>query len=410
MPLARCRWIGLAPLAAMSSLALATMAGSAQVGKEWNCTGTSDVAWDVQISGCTTAIRSGNFAGKDLARALFARGEAYQATGNYDRAVADYNEAVRLDAGFALAYARRGVAFARKGEPDAAIADFTAAIGLDPNLRQAYNNRSIVYHRKGEYDRAIADLTEAIRLDPKRAESYYRRGSVYGSKGDADRAIADFTEAIRLDPKSATAYHDRGFFHARKGDLDRAIADFTEAIDINPNYAKAYFGRGLAKGRKADRSGSEADIARARELDPNVAPAQSTAATPLGDQVEQRLQQLRDAQKSRNVPQSNTLTASDMQALTKRLAECWNVPEGLRKAADLVVTVHVKLTKDGSLAEPPKVLNSNPDPRFAVAAKSAIAGLTRCAPFSFLPAAKYAAWREMIVDFNPRELFGDRTP
>jgi hypothetical protein len=54
--------------------------------------------------------------------------------------------------------------------------------------------------------------------------------------------------------------------------------------------------------------------------------------------------------------------------------------------------------------QPPKVLNSNPDPRFAVAAKSVLAGLRRCAPFSFLPAAKYAAWQEITAVFDSREL------
>jgi tetratricopeptide (TPR) repeat protein len=362
----------------MSSLALATTPGSAQIAKEWNCAGTSDVASDVQIGGCTAAIQSGKFRGKDLARAFHTRGEAYQAGGDDERAVADFNEAIRLDPNFAPAYARRGVAFGRKGELDRAIADFTEAVRLDPKLHQSYSNRGLAYARKGEYDRAIADLTEAIRLDPK----------------------------------SATAYHNRGVSYSRKGDLDRAIADFTEAIRINPSLAKAYFNRGLAKRKKADTPGSEADIARARELDPNVASAQSNPATPLSDQleqrVEQRLQQLRDAPKPRNSPAPSMLTESEMQALIRRLADCWDVPKAVLNGPDLIVTIQVKLAKDGSLAEPPKVLNSNPDPRFAAATKSAIAGVTRCAPFSFLPAAKYAAWQDMILDFNPRELFGDK--
>ena len=141
---------------------------------------------------------------------------------------------------------------------------------------------------------------------------------------------------------------------------------------------------------------------------PLVAWAQSKPAATLGEQVEQRLQKLRDAQKPRNTPDPNTLTPSWMQPLIKRLADCWDLPVGLRNVPNLHVTVEVKLAKDGSLAEPPKVLNSNPDPRFAVAAKSAIAGVTRCAPFSFLPAANYAAWQDIAVDFDPRALFGDK--
>jgi hypothetical protein len=134
---------------------------------------------------------------------------------------------------------------------------------------------------------------------------------------------------------------------------------------------------------------------------PLVAWAQSGPAGPVGEQVEQR------QQKPRSTPDPSTLTASEIQALRKRLTECWDVPVEVRNAT-LHVMVHMKFAKDGSLAEPPKVLNSNPDPQFAVAAKSAIAGVTRCAPFSFLPAAKYVAWQDLTVDFNPRELFGGK--
>lgn len=83
-----------------------------------------------------------------------------------------------------------------------------------------------------------------------------------------------------------------------------------------------------------------------------------------------------------------TLTPNETQRLMDRLAECWAPPANAYRASNLVVTVRMKFTRDGSLAEPPKVLNSSPDPGFAGFAKSTIAALTKCAPFSFLPAAK----------------------
>ena len=105
-----------------------------------------------------------------------------------------------------LAYLNRGVPTRTKGDYDKAIADFTEAIRLDPKYAQAYYHRGVVYGKKGDYDKAIADFTEAIRLDPKSAEAYRNRGVAYGKKGDYDKAIADCTEAIRLDPKCAMAY------------------------------------------------------------------------------------------------------------------------------------------------------------------------------------------------------------
>src|SRR5262249_6746697 len=159
------------------------------------------------------------------------------------------------------------------------------------------------------------------------------------------------------------------------------IADYDEAIKVDPNYADAYFNRGLAKRRKGDTSGYEADMARARELDPNVASVRSTPAGPLGDQAEPRLGELC------NGPLA--LTPGEMNALRARIAKCWDVPASVRKRSDMAVIVRVKLARDGSLAGPPTIMNTNPDPVFSLAAKSVTATLQKCAPFNFMPAAKY---------------------
>ena len=87
--------------------------------------------------------------------------------GDLDRAIADYNEAIRLDAKFALAYANRGDAWDDKGDSTRAIADLDQAIRHDPKYSRAYNVRGVVWKKKGDLDRAIEDFTDAIRLDPK---------------------------------------------------------------------------------------------------------------------------------------------------------------------------------------------------------------------------------------------------
>jgi len=66
----------------------------------------------------------------------------------------------------------RGIAYAEKADYDRAIADYTEAIRLDPKLAEAYCSRGAAYGRgKSEYDKAIDDLTEAIRLNPKYADA-----------------------------------------------------------------------------------------------------------------------------------------------------------------------------------------------------------------------------------------------
>src|SRR5882757_756802 len=92
-------------LASMNAPALA------QTLNDWKCTGNPDIPWDEQIVGCTNAIKSGRYTGKDLAAAFINRGKAYQAKGDVDRAIADYDQAIRLDLNSARAFNARGGAF-----------------------------------------------------------------------------------------------------------------------------------------------------------------------------------------------------------------------------------------------------------------------------------------------------------
>src|SRR5262249_47211100 len=99
--------------------------------------------------------------------ALVSQGDTSVNNRDYDRAIADYSEAITLVPTNAPAFFGRGSAYVNKGDNDRAIADYNEAIRLDPKFAFAFNNRGFAYFRKGDPDRAIADFSEAIRLDPK---------------------------------------------------------------------------------------------------------------------------------------------------------------------------------------------------------------------------------------------------
>jgi Tfp pilus assembly protein PilF len=145
----------------------------------------------------------------------------------------------------AQAYRSRGAAYYDKSDYDRVIADFSEAMKLDPNIvppsfAHAYNRRGLAYVEKKDYDLAIADYGEAIKLDSSSAEVYNNRGTAYNIKEEYDRAIPDFDQALTLDSNYALAYNNRGFAYFRKNDTDRAIADYSEALKHNANYAIAY--------------------------------------------------------------------------------------------------------------------------------------------------------------------------
>ena len=205
----------------------------------------------------------------DTAEAHFDKGRLFREREDWDTAILEYTEAIRLDPSYSDAYLGRGIVYYYKKDYDRAITDYTQAIRLDPNYAVAYCNRGAAYDRKGDNDLAIADYTQSIRLDPNYAVAYYNRGQVYYDKKDNDRAIADYTHAIRIDPNYADAYYNRGTAYYYKKDYDLAIADYTQAIRIDPNYAFAYNNRGVTYKDKKDYDRAIADYEAALRIDPN---------------------------------------------------------------------------------------------------------------------------------------------
>ncbi len=102
-------------------------------------------------------------------------------------------------------YFNRAVEWNAKKDFDKAIADYSEAIKINPEYREAFNNRGNAYRNKREFDRAIADYDQAIRIFPKRGLYHRNRGNVLMDKRDYEKALASFNEAVKLDPKDADA-------------------------------------------------------------------------------------------------------------------------------------------------------------------------------------------------------------
>jgi tetratricopeptide (TPR) repeat protein len=135
--------------------------------------------------------------------------------------------------GYATLHSLRGLDFYKKSDYDHAISEYTDAIKLDPDNdfanASAYYYRGLAYHHKYEYDKAIRDFNRAILLNPTKATGYYYRGVAYYHKDEYDNAIRDFNEAIFLDPSDPTAYYYRGVAYHELGKDAQAQADFDKA-------------------------------------------------------------------------------------------------------------------------------------------------------------------------------------
>ena len=89
---------------------------------------------DLSIGGCTALIQSGQEPTASLAIAFNNRGNAYRDKGQYDRAIEDYDQAIRLNPNYAEAYNNRGLAKRAKGDFAGGDADIAKAKQLNPSL------------------------------------------------------------------------------------------------------------------------------------------------------------------------------------------------------------------------------------------------------------------------------------
>lgn len=119
-----------------------------------------------RLHNCSAAIESSQLSNADLATTLYNRGYAYQSSGNYDAAIADYDRAVRLDPAFSLGFYARAVANYEKSNYGQAIRDYDEAIRLNPDFSFAYEGRGYARFLLGQFMAAQANFAKVLELTP----------------------------------------------------------------------------------------------------------------------------------------------------------------------------------------------------------------------------------------------------
>jgi tetratricopeptide (TPR) repeat protein len=137
------------------------------------------------------------------------RGSVYFVQGDYTSAIADYQEALRINPGYKDAYDNLAMAsqamvqsaqssrapadfyaqaqsLVLSGEYDKAIEAYTQAIKVNPKNAQAYNNRGAVFALKGWYDKAIADYTQALAIQPSFKDAQANLAAALAEQGQQD--------------------------------------------------------------------------------------------------------------------------------------------------------------------------------------------------------------------------------
>jgi lipoprotein NlpI len=118
----------------------------------------------------------------------------------YERALNDCDEAIRLNSRLVQAYCNRGTVFLETGKLALAIENYETALAIQPTFPLAISNRAFVFLLKGEFDRAISDCDRAIELKPDFPLAFGNRGAAFFCRHQFSDAVHDFGTQAALTP------------------------------------------------------------------------------------------------------------------------------------------------------------------------------------------------------------------
>jgi TolB-like protein/Tfp pilus assembly protein PilF len=218
-----------------------------------------------------------------------------------ERALTEYEAAVRLDPGSARARASVGEVLGLCADwywrcrglgNDSLVALARAAVdsalARDSLSAEAYAARAGI-----EYDldhaRGLVDVERAIALQPRNARFHHQRGWILAEDLRFDEAIGEYRRALTLDPALAATYEHLARIATIQRRFDDALADLDNAIRLEPEMTVVYARRAMLRAWLGDKAGMRADVAALRgrgagpDLDRYLAGLEALAAAATGD-------------------------------------------------------------------------------------------------------------------------------
>jgi tetratricopeptide (TPR) repeat protein len=232
--------IGAAFLAALSACALAPPA-YAFSGQGCYMDPALNRSMSAMILALQISIGDGSANSEDRTCMLYGLGTLHQFEGKYDLAIADYTHAIGWMRDFPDAYFARGDAYEALGQHDKALADYYAAQAGGRDEVWGIADRCWVRAVRGfPLDAALIDCNEAVRELPSAWSFLDERCFVHYRMGDYADAIADCNAALKIKDRLAPALYIGGLAKVHSGDVAGGNADIAAAKSVDYRIADAF--------------------------------------------------------------------------------------------------------------------------------------------------------------------------
>jgi tetratricopeptide (TPR) repeat protein len=171
-------------------------------------------------------------------------GSALHDIGRRDEAVTHYRHALRIKPEFAEAHFNLGLALAQTGQFEEAMGHYEQTLRINPEFAEAHNNLGIALYQTGQPDAAMEHYRQALRIKPDFAEAHGNYGVALQVLGRVPEAIEQYEQALRIKPDYAEAHLNLGAALDEVGRDDEGIRHYQEALHLRPDSAEAHYNLG----------------------------------------------------------------------------------------------------------------------------------------------------------------------
>jgi tetratricopeptide (TPR) repeat protein len=145
-----------------------------------------------------------------------------------------WSKTVKQSPNSRVAHGSLGRAYQEQGRLDKAVAEYEKALRIFPADYKAHYNLGVIYDKQDLLAKAEHHYQRAIKINPAYLNAHFNLANIYQRQGLPEKAIGQYQKVIELDPADFEAHNNLGVAYAMQGNLDRAIIEWEKVLDIDP--------------------------------------------------------------------------------------------------------------------------------------------------------------------------------
>jgi ATP-dependent Clp protease ATP-binding subunit ClpA len=197
-----------------------------------------------------------------LGNDLYARGE-------YDKAIAQYKEAVALDPTYVSAYYNLGLCYKNLEDPENTAFYFHKNLELDTDDTDALNTMGIHFYDHQEYDESERYYLKALEKNDRLYYVYYNLALIERERGNQEKRLEYLLHALKISPGYSLALNEIGNYYYDMSDYETAKGYYQKALRSDPNHKYACYNLGLVAEVNMEYELAKSYYEKALKIDPN---------------------------------------------------------------------------------------------------------------------------------------------